>query len=99
MSKVFWLLLIMGSATLASAAELRSVVVTPVGYTPLPPGAVQGLRWSGMDLVNYGGPCCGIPCAPWQTVPWYGTWGGHHGHGHGAGRYCRQNVPCGVCRN
>ena len=41
MSKLFWVLLIMCSATLVGAAELRSVVITPVGYTPLPPGAVQ----------------------------------------------------------
>lgn len=93
MSKVLWVMLLMGGATLASAAEPRSIVVSPAGYTALPPGAVQGLRWSGMDLINYGGPCCGVPCAPWTISPWYGPWDGHHGHW----RHCRAGQACGPC--
>lgn len=100
MSRIFAALIVACSAAaLAVADEPRSAVVaSTASYGAMTPGAVSGLRWTGTDLINYGGPCFGMPCAPWQSVPWYGSW---DGHGHGYGRHCcrQQAWGCGPgCR-
>src|SRR5262245_6297421 len=90
-SKILAAMIVACSATLAVADEPRSAVVPAASpYGTMTPGAVSGLRWTGTDLINYGGPCFGVPCAPWQSVPWYGPWDGHGHGGYGAyGRGCR----------